>query len=137
LKELSSSERSRLRDMFDAGVSNTDDSQAVNAVERAERRIKELEKSGVPSAASDIWNDIKDLGKMVSDWISGNFKAPYRTITAAVFTLLYFVNPFDVIPDFVPMVGYIDDVFIVSLCLKMVSSDLEKYREWKTSRRND
>ena len=137
MKELDSSERNRLRDMFDSGISNTDDSQASNAVERAERRIKELERSGVPAVAKDIWYDIKDLGKMVSDWITGNFKAPYRTITAAVFTLLYFVNPFDVIPDFVPMVGYIDDVFIVSLCMKMVSADLERYREWKNSRRND
>ena len=36
-------------------------------------------------------------------------KIPFGTIAAVVASLLYFVSPIDVIPDFIPVIGYIDD----------------------------
>jgi len=38
-----------------------------------------------------------------------------RLIAAAIF---YFINPFDVIPDYTPGIGYVDDLFVLILCLK-------------------
>ena len=70
---------------------------------------------------------------MISDSIQGRYKIPLRTIGAISFTLLYFANPFDIIPDVIPFVGYIDDAFVVSLCIKFIGTDLEKYRKWKYS----
>ncbi|PLZ99840.1 hypothetical protein CEN50_05735 [Fischerella thermalis CCMEE 5268] len=36
-------------------------------------------------------------------------------------TLLYFVSPFDIAPDFLPIVGQIDDVFLLTLLVTEVS----------------
>lgn len=36
-------------------------------------------------------------------------------------TLLYFVSPIDVVPDFLPIVGEIDDVFLLTLLVTEVS----------------
>ncbi|MGJ5675563.1 MAG: YkvA family protein [Nostochopsis sp.] len=36
-------------------------------------------------------------------------------------TLLYFVSPFDIIPDIFPIVGEIDDVFLLTLLVTEVS----------------
>ncbi|MBW4625393.1 MAG: DUF1232 domain-containing protein [Brasilonema octagenarum HA4186-MV1] len=36
-------------------------------------------------------------------------------------TLLYFVSPIDVVPDFLPIVGEIDDVFLMTLLVTEVS----------------
>lgn len=40
----------------------------------------------------------------------------------AVFTglIAYLVNPFDLIPDFIPLAGYADDLFVVALVLDYV-----------------
>jgi uncharacterized membrane protein YkvA (DUF1232 family) len=35
--------------------------------------------------------------------------------------LLYFINPFDVIPDFSPGLGYLDDLFVLIFCLKSLT----------------
>jgi uncharacterized membrane protein YkvA (DUF1232 family) len=48
--------------------------------------------------------------------------------------LIYFVSPFDVIPDWVPVLGHIDDAFVVSLALKSVRADLDTFMAWETSR---
>ncbi|RCJ40213.1 hypothetical protein A6770_10735 [Nostoc minutum NIES-26] len=36
-------------------------------------------------------------------------------------TLVYLVSPFDIAPDFIPVVGQIDDVFLLTLLVSEVS----------------
>ena len=45
--------------------------------------------------------------------------------------LLYVLSPIDLIPDFIPVVGYVDDALVVAVCIKLVQADLDKYRDWK------
>ena len=54
-----------------------------------------------------------------------------RVIVAAI---IYFVSPFDVIPDSVPILGNIDDAFVVRLAMKSVSADLDAFMAWETSK---
>lgn len=69
---------------------------------------------------------------LVKDYSQGNYRdIPYKTISAVVLGLLYILNPIDIIPDFIPVIGYIDDALIIAFCLKMVEKDLQKYQAWK------
>jgi uncharacterized membrane protein YkvA (DUF1232 family) len=45
--------------------------------------------------------------------------------------LLYVFNPFDLMPDLLPLIGQLDDVAVMSACLMLVEQDLVKYRVWK------
>ena len=63
----------------------------------------------------------------------------YRDISAqnllvVVAAIIYFVSPFDVIPDSVPILGNIDDAFVVRLAMKSVGADLDAFMAWETSR---
>jgi uncharacterized membrane protein YkvA (DUF1232 family) len=63
----------------------------------------------------------------------------YRDISAQnllviVAAMIYFVSPFDVIPDSVPILGNIDDAFVVRLAMKSVSADLDAFMAWETSK---
>jgi uncharacterized membrane protein YkvA (DUF1232 family) len=51
-----------------------------------------------------------------------------------VAALIYFVSPFDVIPDWIPVLGHIDDAFVVSLALKSVRAELDTFMAWETAR---
>jgi uncharacterized membrane protein YkvA (DUF1232 family) len=48
--------------------------------------------------------------------------------------MIYFVSPFDVIPDYLPVLGHIDDAFVVSLALKSIRAELDMFMAWETSR---
>ena len=48
--------------------------------------------------------------------------------------LIYFVSPFDVIPDWLPVLGHIDDAFVVTLALKSVRTELDAFMAWETAR---
>jgi uncharacterized membrane protein YkvA (DUF1232 family) len=41
------------------------------------------------------------------------------------------LNPLDLIPDFLPLVGQIDDAAVIAACLLMVRQDLHRYKKWK------
>lgn len=77
-----------------------------------------------------------ELGKimigMLQDYRKGIYSnVPWFTIAAIAFSLLYVLNPFDIIPDFIPGLGYIDDLAVLSFGLRFIESDLHNYLDWK------
>ena len=75
---------------------------------------------------------VKLLFFMLKDFVTGNYREiPIRTILAITGTLLYILNPFDFIPDFIPGVGYLDDAGIIAVCLTAIKADIDKYKEFK------
>lgn len=76
--------------------------------------------------------DGKMLTALIKDWRAGNYrKAMYGTIAAAAFALLYVFNPFDLIPDVLPIIGAVDDAAVIGACLMLIERDLRLYRNWK------
>jgi uncharacterized membrane protein YkvA (DUF1232 family) len=45
---------------------------------------------------------------------------PFRTRLPVWLLLAYLVSPIDIVPDFIPVIGYADDVIITSLVLRHV-----------------
>lgn len=75
---------------------------------------------------------VKLLFFMLKDFVTGNYREiPIRTILAITGTLLYILNPFDFIPDYIPGVGYLDDAGFIAVCLKAIKVDIDKYKEFK------
>jgi uncharacterized membrane protein YkvA (DUF1232 family) len=69
---------------------------------------------------------------LVKDYRSGAYRQiPYGTLASIVFTLIYVLNPFDLMPDMLPLIGQVDDVAVMGACLILVEQDLHKYKAWK------
>ena len=72
------------------------------------------------------------LLSLVIDYVRGTYReVPYWAIGAAALALLYVFSPIDVIPDVIPVVGLLDDATVLAFCLKLVDTELQKYKEWK------
>jgi uncharacterized membrane protein YkvA (DUF1232 family) len=56
---------------------------------------------------------------------------PWRTIALLIAAILYFINPFDIIPDFLPFFGYTDDALAFAAIFKSAQTDLQEYCTWK------
>ena len=87
-------------------------------------------------------NDMPFVGKnfsmipvmisLVKNYVQGKYTTvPYGTILAVLSALVYFLSPIDIIPDFIPLAGYLDDMAVLGLCMNMISIDIETYEKWR------
>ncbi len=111
------------------GASKVNDDDVKKVADKADEIRAKFEKGG---PLGRFVNDVKLLISIVQDYVKGNYREiPYLSIAAIVFALLYVLSPVDLIPDFIPVVGYIDDAAVVGLCLMMVEQDLHNYKAWR------
>lgn len=82
-----------------------------------------------------FFEDFKLLMAIVRDYKTGAYKKiPRWSVAVIAFALLYVLNPFDIIADFIAIIGFLDDAAVVAGCLLLVEKDLKEYREWKIAR---
>lgn len=94
-----------------------------NAFQRAYSRKKEL---------TNIWKQLKLLLELANDYIRGNYTSiPYKSILILFAGIVYFVSPLDAIPDVILGLGFLDDIFVLSLIIKQLDVDINRYQAWK------
>ncbi|HSI69033.1 MAG TPA: YkvA family protein [Gillisia sp.] len=77
-------------------------------------------------------DDFIDLFSLLRDWYQGRYKdVPWLVISSIGGALLYVLSPIDLIPDFLPVIGYLDDAAVIAALVKYVRVDLADYRKWK------
>ena len=82
-------------------------------------------------------SDLPLLGRLLKAWKDGSYRGlSMRTLASLVGTLLYVVSPIDLIPDFIPGVGFIDDAAVLALLLHSLAQDLVAFRIWEERRGN-
>lgn len=54
-----------------------------------------------------------------------------RSLGLIVLGLFYFALPTDLVPDFIPFVGYVDDITVLLAVFKSIQSDIEKFLDWE------
>lgn len=118
--------RESLERVIRRGMRRIKSSDLGRIVQRS-RTLKRL----IRGPLADIASDISVLLELVQDYIHGRYReAPKRTVFAAAMALLYVLNPFDLIPDFIPGIGYLDDAAVVMLVIRSIRADIDDYRSW-------
>jgi len=75
---------------------------------------------------------VLELFTLFKDSINGKYRLHPITFGTVGAGLLYFIIPTDFIPDFLPLVGFIDDMAVLTTIVNSLQSELEKYRVWRT-----
>ncbi len=82
-----------------------------------------------------IQDSVIALARMMRAWLAGDYKnISKRTIIAAVAALIYFVNPLDIIPDFIPIIGQLDDILVLGYLIKYLNKEIERFMAWEEER---
>jgi uncharacterized membrane protein YkvA (DUF1232 family) len=90
------------------------------------------------AAIGSAFRDILGLGRLVKAWAAGEYtRVPWRTIALATGALLYFLNPLDLIPDALLVVGYLDDATVVTMVASSIRGDIERFRQWEAGGRGN
>src|SRR2546423_5798006 len=84
---------------------------------------------------ADTWPYLMAMIRLLRDFHRAEYRdTSEQNLQIIIAAILYFVSPFDVIPDWVPVLGHIDDAFVISLALKTVRMDLDTFMAWETAR---
>jgi uncharacterized membrane protein YkvA (DUF1232 family) len=78
-----------------------------------------------------ILKDLKDLYALFVDSIKGRYKL-HPAITGIIGGgLLYFIVPLDLIPDYIPVIGLLDDFAVLLAIINSLQDELAEYRKFK------
>ena len=94
-------------------------------------REKKAEGMAKKGFLSQYWQDIKTSFALLKDWYMGNYtKIPFRMVASIAGAMLYLVSSLDVVPDWVPFGGLLDDALVLAAIFALSRSDLEAYTIW-------
>jgi len=84
---------------------------------------------------ADTWPYLMAMIRLIRAYYREEYRDMSRqNLLIVVAAIIYFVSPFDVIPDWVPVLGHIDDAFVVALALRSARADLDTFMAWETSK---
>ena len=86
---------------------------------------------------SSVWKDFQTLLRLIKAYRKKEYKdLPWKTLIYATTAIVYFLNPFDVIPDFIPVSGFLDDITLITFVVRSIQKDLEKFASWEKNTTN-
>lgn len=86
----------------------------------------------------EIKTDLRTVFSLVGDYLHGNYKKVSKTsLLLIIGSLLYLLNPMDLVPDFLLGVGFLDDLAVFTYMIKKIRQELDKYRNWKDGSKSE
>jgi uncharacterized membrane protein YkvA (DUF1232 family) len=112
----------------------------VKRPEKTDLLLKDASKKADDKKGSltEIWDNLQLLFELVSAWRKGEYKKiPTGSIVTIIASIIYFVSPIDLVPDFLIGLGIVDDAAVIAFVLKQITSDLEKFKIWRENNKAD
>jgi len=82
----------------------------------------------------EFFNDLKTVVQMIADRVRGRYRAlPWYCVALLLFAVLYALLPL----NWIPLIGMLDDAAVLYLCLKMLGPEIQRYRQWRSSRNGE
>ncbi|EAR08269.1 YkvA family protein [Reinekea blandensis] len=95
--------------------------------ERAWEKAKDLK-----GPLAEVWDQLKLMIQMIRAWVSGEYReVPTTSLIAIIAGLIYLLSPIDLIPDMIPVLGYLDDIFVLGVVFTQVAKDLRAFEAWQ------
>lgn len=83
---------------------------------------------------SEVWDSLMASLRLLRAYATGKYKdIPWGSLVAIIASIIYFVMPVDLIPDFILGFGFIDDAALLGWIINSVKSDIDSFIEWETS----
>ncbi len=112
----------------------------AEAFARQPRKLKllldtaiEKAKQADKSAFKGLWPYLLAMLRLIRAFCSGKYKKlPWESLISIIVAVAYFASPLDLIPDFLPGIGYLDDAMIVRAVYRSVRAELDRFMEWES-----
>ena len=93
-----------------------------------EARAKADGAGGSSNPIAGVIEDLQTLFEMLRAVARGSYRLRKETLILIAGAVLYFVIPIDVIPDFIPVAGFIDDAAVIAWVVKTCKTEIDLFR---------
>jgi len=97
-------------------------------VREATNKAKKLDKGSI----GETKDSLLSLFRLAKAYGTGEYRSiSWSNLVLLVASIIYFVTPIDLIPDFLLAMGYFDDVAILTWTVKAISEELDQFKLWE------
>lgn len=90
-----------------------------------------MRSEGEESPFRKIAGKLKSLGLLLRHYANGSYRSvESKNVVIILAGMIYFLSPVDLIPDILPIVGFADDIALITFIYNSVARELEKFEMW-------
>ncbi len=116
-----------------AGGYAEDPERLERLVERATRKARSRR-----GKLADVWDSLMAMLRLLRAWSGGSYRdIPWSSLLSIIATVVYFVTPTDLVPDFLLGWGFVDDAALFAWVLTSVRSDLDDFMAWEAEQADE
>lgn len=110
-----------------ASVTEADEQTVVRETQAKIDEVVRRTKRHLPGVTAML-SQVRTLFRMLR---TPDYALSLGTKGIIVASLLYFIVPTDVLPDFIPLVGYVDDAFVIATIVGSLRKEIERFLDWE------
>ncbi|MGL5956521.1 MAG: YkvA family protein [Brevinema sp.] len=88
-------------------------------IEKAQKLASNLKEEG---------NNLLNILNLVKDVLKEKYQLDPKILVILIAAILYVISPFDLIPDFTPIWGWLDDIAVITFIVKQFQSIIQDYQ---------
>ena len=77
------------------------------------------------------------MWQMIREVLKGKYRMSILTIIIAISSIAYIIFPYDVIPDHIPVLGWVDDGLVLYLLMRRLTNETQRYSRYKAIERKE
>jgi uncharacterized membrane protein YkvA (DUF1232 family) len=82
----------------------------------------------------ETWAYLQAMLRLLRAYSRGEYRdVPVTALISIIAAIAYVVNPFDLIPDVVPFLGFLDDAAVIAFAVRKTRDSLDNFMIWETS----
>ena len=130
MSQLNENDQARVNETFARGVESF-----------SEADLEKVRKDGAIAEEKSLklgsqFESFKLAWSLLQDYWAGDYKnVPWKLLASLGFAVAYLVSPLDIVPDFIPILGFVDDAMVFSLVISSFQEELDEYKQWKKQQR--
>ena len=78
------------------------------------------------------WESLRILLRLVGDWLTGKYQAGAKVTVMAISAVVYFYSWIDLIPDSIPVLGFVDDTAVITSVVRANLREISAFRNWES-----
>jgi uncharacterized membrane protein YkvA (DUF1232 family) len=106
-------------------------------------RLRELFKEAVKMAPTiprerfkDLWAYFQAMLRLIRAYYRREYRnVPTQSLVMIVGAIIYILNPFDLIPDWIVGLGFADDAVVLAFAVRRTRETLDDFMTWETTSR--
>jgi uncharacterized membrane protein YkvA (DUF1232 family) len=88
----------------------------------------------IPKAPfADMWAHLQAMLRLIRAYYRGEYRnVRFANLVLIIGAIIYVLDPWDLIPDWIPGIGYLDDATVLAFAIQKTRQTLNDFIAWET-----